>query len=97
MDFASVTKLAGTTFTYRRVSTSIQSDGQSLNAQLEQMRDYAKRNNLIISKEYEEVQSAKDSNRPVFNQMIKDIRRYKPKALVVHKLDNILEISGTRP
>ncbi len=51
------------------------------------MRDYAKRNDLVISKEYEEVQSAKDSNRPVFNQMIKDIRHYKPKGLVVHKLD----------
>lgn len=76
-------------YTYRRVSSDRQSDGASLDVQLKQMQEYAeaKENKLEIVKNYEEVESAKESNRPIFNQMIKDLRHYKAKGIIFHKID----------
>ncbi len=59
-----------------------------MDEQERQIREYAKRNNFQLnSKPYIEVQSAKDNKRPIFNQMINDMRHYKPKGLILHKLD----------
>ncbi len=74
-------------YTYCRVSSDRQSDGASLDVQLEQIRKYAESEKLEISKDYIEVESAKENNRPVFNQMVKDLRHSKGKGLIFHKID----------
>jgi site-specific DNA recombinase len=74
-------------YTYRRVSSERQSDGASLDVQLEQMQKYARDEKLEIAKDYVEVESAKESNRPIFNQMVIDLRHSKTKGIIFHKID----------
>ena len=61
-------------FLYARKSTDVE-DKQvlSIEAQLDELRDYAKRENLSIAEEYIEKQSAKTPGRPVFNKMLQKI------------------------
>jgi DNA invertase Pin-like site-specific DNA recombinase len=58
-------------FLYARKSTDVE-DKQvlSIEAQLQELRDYAKQENLDIAREFVEKQSAKIPGRPVFNEMI---------------------------
>ncbi len=74
-------------YTYCRVSSERQSDGASLDVQLDQMQKYAVGEKLEIVKDYVEVESAKENNRPIFNQMIKDLRHNKAKGIIFHKID----------
>lgn len=62
---------------YTRVSTEMQVDGYSLEAQLKDMKDYCKKNEYTILKQYEEAgHSGKNiSGRPVFKQMMSDIEK----------------------
>lgn len=61
-------------YLYARKSTDVE-DKQvlSIEAQLAELREYAKRENLVISAEYVEKQSAKAPGRPVFGKMLADI------------------------
>ena len=63
-------------FLYARKSTDVE-DKQvlSIEAQLQELRDYAKRENLNIAHEYIEKQSAKIPGRPIFNDMMKSIEK----------------------
>ena len=63
-------------FLYARKSTDVE-DKQvlSIDAQLTELRDYAKRENLNIAQEYIEKQSAKIPGRPIFNEMLKCIEK----------------------
>ena len=63
-------------FLYARKSTDVE-DKQvlSIEAQLQELRDYAKRENLNIAQEFIEKQSAKIPGRPVFNKMMKCIEK----------------------
>src|SRR3989339_1179410 len=63
-------------FLYARKSTDVE-DKQvlSIEAQLTELRDYAKRENLNIALEFVEKQSAKIPGRPVFNEMMKCIEK----------------------
>jgi site-specific DNA recombinase len=63
-------------FLYARKSTDVE-DKQvlSIEAQLTELRDYAKRENLNIALEFVEKQSAKIPGRPVFNDMMKSIEK----------------------
>src|SRR3972149_11374376 len=63
-------------FLYARKSTDVE-DKQvlSIEAQLTELRDYAKRENLNIALEFIEKQSAKIPGRPVFNEMMKCIEK----------------------
>lgn len=74
-------------YTYCRVSSERQSDGASLDVQLDQIRKYAKDEELETVKDYVEVESAKENDRPIFNQMVKDLRHSKTKGLIFHKID----------
>ena len=58
-------------FLYARKSTDVE-DKQvlSIEAQLQELRDYAKRENLNIALEFIEKQSAKVPGRPIFNEMM---------------------------
>jgi site-specific DNA recombinase len=45
----------------------------SIEAQLQELRDYAKQNGLFVIKEFTECQTAKEPGRPIFNQMLSEI------------------------
>ena len=47
----------------------------SIEAQLQELRDYAKQNNLFIVKEFFESKSAKEPGREIFNQMLSEIEK----------------------
>ncbi len=47
----------------------------SIEAQLTELRDFAKSQGLFVVKEYTESKTAKDPGRPVFNQMLEDIEK----------------------
>jgi len=47
----------------------------SIEAQLQELRDYAKQNNLYVTKEFTECKTAKEPGRLVFNQMISEIEQ----------------------
>jgi site-specific DNA recombinase len=63
-------------FLYARKSTDVE-DKQvlSIEAQLTELRDYAKRENLNIAQEFIEKQSAKIPGRPIFNEMMRCIEK----------------------
>ena len=77
-------------YIYTRVSTLIQVDGFSLDAQEEEIRDFAKRRDIsIVGKYSDEGKSGKNAeHRPAFSQMMEDIRSKKDniKYVLVFKL-----------
>ena len=76
---------------YIRVSTKQQVDeGYSLQAQEEKIKKLCETNGYIIYKVYaDEGKSGKDTNRPAFQEMMKDMREGKFDKIVVMKLDRI--------
>ncbi len=64
-------------FLYARKSTDVE-DKQvlSIEAQLTELREYAVRENIKISAEYVEKQSAKVPGRPLFNKIMKEIETF---------------------
>ena len=63
-------------FLYARKSTDVE-DKQvlSIEAQLQELRDYAKQENLDIAQEFVEKQSAKIPGRPIFNEMMEHLEK----------------------
>jgi len=47
----------------------------SIEAQLQELRDYARQNNLFVIKEYTESRTAKEPGRPIFNQMLSEMEK----------------------
>ena len=47
----------------------------SIEAQLTELREYAKREGLLIVNEFTENKTAKEPGRPVFNQMVSEIEQ----------------------
>ena len=47
----------------------------SIEAQLDELREYARQNGIHIIREYTESQSAKQPGRPIFNEMVADIEK----------------------
>jgi len=47
----------------------------SIEAQLQELRDYAKQNGLFVIKEFTESRTAKEPGRPIFNQMLSEIEK----------------------
>lgn len=74
-------------FGYIRVSTVKQGEGVSLAAQQEAIQAFASRNQIEIVEWFEEKETAAKRGRPVFNQMVKALRRGRARGLVVHKID----------
>jgi len=69
------------------VSTQKQGEGVSLDAQKEAITVFASRQNLSVTKWFEEKESAAKSGRPVFNAMLKQLRRGAATGLIMHKID----------
>lgn len=74
-------------FGYIRVSTVRQGDGVSLEAQREAINAFASHNNLIIIQWFEEKETAAKRGRPVFDDMMRQLKRGKADGLIVHKID----------
>ena len=72
-------------FLYARKSTDVE-DKQvlSIEAQLTELREYAKRENIKISAELVEKQSAKVPGRPIFNKLLNDIEKFGGSILAWH-------------
>ena len=47
----------------------------SIEAQLTELREFAKQNNLFVAKEFTESQTAKEPGRPIFNTMLSEIEK----------------------
>jgi len=71
---------------YTRVSTK----DQNVQMQLDLCRTHVKRTKNTIYKEYIDIgESGSKTSRPAFDEMIKEMRRYKFHAICVYKLDRI--------
>jgi DNA invertase Pin-like site-specific DNA recombinase len=73
---------------YIRVSTARQGErGVSLQEQRDAISQYAERNQLEISRWFEERETAAKRGRPVFNEMLKLLRSGKSAGVMIHKID----------
>jgi site-specific DNA recombinase len=72
---------------YVRVSTVKQGDGVSLDAQKDAILEYARRKQLTITQWWEERETAAKQGRPVFNQMVDQLKRGDAKGLIIHRID----------
>ena len=74
-------------FGYIRVSTQKQGEGVSLEAQKDAITRFASRNDLTITKGFEEKQTAAKGGRPIFNTMLRQLRRGVAEGVIIHKID----------
>ncbi|WP_298296696.1 recombinase family protein [uncultured Litoreibacter sp.] len=74
-------------FGYIRVSTQKQGEGASLEAQKDAITVFASRNELTITKWFEEKETAAKSGRPVFTGMLKLLKQGKAQGVIIHKID----------
>ncbi len=76
---------------YARVSSDEQQkEGFSIPAQIELLQNYAKNNKIQVVKVYEEAQTAKQSGRVKFNEMLKFLHASKDiKTILVEKTDRL--------
>lgn len=74
-------------FGYVRVSTVKQGDGVSLEAQKDAIMAFADRSDITIIKWFEEKETAAKKGRPIFNQLVRELKRGKASGVVIHKID----------
>ncbi|MFZ7093738.1 recombinase family protein [Primorskyibacter sp. 2E233] len=74
-------------FGYIRVSTQKQGLGVSLDAQKEAIMDFASQHSLQVVQWFEEKETAAKRGRPVFNHMLKQLKRRRAAGLIMHKID----------
>jgi len=75
-------------FGYIRVSTAKQGEkGVSLQEQQNAIRQYAQRYGLSILQWFEERESAAKRGRPIFAQMMRQLRLGKAQGVIIHKID----------
>lgn len=74
-------------FGYVRVSTTRQGDGVSLEAQREAIQSFADKNGIVVTRWFEELETAAKRGRPVFNTMLRELRRRRADGVVMHKID----------
>ena len=69
------------------MSTAKQGEGVSLQEQKDAIQVFASRQGLQVIKWFEEKQTAAKSGRPVFNQMLRELKRGKASGMIMHKID----------
>jgi len=74
-------------FGYIRVSTQKQGEGASLEAQKDAITVFASRNELSVTKWFEEKETAAKHGRPIFTQMLNLLKQGKATGLIMHKID----------
>ena len=77
-------------FLYARKSTD-EPDRQilSIEAQLAELRDYAKKNGLAISREFIESKTAKEPGREIFNEMVAGLEQCAAQGIVAWHPDRL--------
>jgi len=77
-------------FLYARKSTDTE-DKQvlSIQSQLTEVREYAKKENLLIAQEFREAKTAKSPGRPIFNEMIKRIEKGEASGIIAWHPDRL--------
>ncbi len=76
-----------TCFGYVRVSTHKQGEGVSLEAQREAITLFAARNEIEIAGWFEEKETAAKSGRPIFNEMVTELKRGRAGGMIIHRID----------
>ncbi|MCL5009017.1 MAG: recombinase family protein, partial [Patescibacteria group bacterium] len=74
-------------FAYIRVSSERQTEGMSLEEQARQTKLFAERRDLEIMKQFTEVDSASELNRPIFRAMLEEFKKSGVKHLIFHSVD----------
>jgi site-specific DNA recombinase len=74
-------------FGYIRVSTPKQGSGVSLQEQKDAITRYCQRSNLDIAAWFEERETAAKRGRPIFTQILSELRQGKADGVVIHKID----------
>jgi DNA invertase Pin-like site-specific DNA recombinase len=75
-------------FGYIRVSTAKQGEkGVSLQEQRESISRHAQRYGFAVGQWFEERESAAKRGRPVFSQMLRQLRQQKARGVIIHKID----------
>jgi site-specific DNA recombinase len=78
----------GTYFAYARVSTPRQGEkGVSLPEQKSAIERYAALHGLEVTRWFEERETASQTGRPIFNQMLRLLRLGKTDGVIIHKID----------
>jgi site-specific DNA recombinase len=72
---------------YIRVSTARQGEGVSLQQQKAAIEQYSQRHSLQISQWFEELETAAKTGRPIFDQMIRQLRNGRARGVIIHKID----------
>jgi site-specific DNA recombinase len=73
---------------YIRVSTARQGEqGVSLEQQRDAIVRYAQRNHMDVAQWYEERETAARAGRPVFAQMVRQLKTGKARGVLIHKID----------
>ena len=77
---------------YARVSSKDQeAEGFSIPAQIKALQEYASKNNLLITKEFTDVETAKKAGRTQFSKMLNFLDENKNiKHILVEKTDRLL-------
>lgn len=74
---------------YVRVSSKEQSEGYSLDAQIDLLQAYASKNGFEVTRVFQETESAKKGGRPLFNEMLQMIEKTPGLHLLVEKTDRL--------
>lgn len=75
---------------YARKSTeSDDRQALSIQAQINELKEVAKKDNLVISTLYTESQSAKGVGRPVFDKMVRELKKGKTQGILCWKIDRL--------
>ncbi|MEI7690571.1 MAG: recombinase family protein, partial [bacterium] len=61
----------------------------SIEAQLQELRDYAKQNDLLVTKEFTESRTAKEPGRPIFNQMLSEMEEGRATGILAWNPDRL--------
>ena len=74
-------------FGYARVSTKKQDKGVSLEEQQTHISNFLNRSDDVVCQWFVEKQTASKKGRPVFNDMVKQLRSGKADGIIIHKVD----------
>jgi len=77
-------------FIYARKSTEDEArQVLSIQSQLDELREYARKESLQVVREYVEAKTAKEPGRPVFNEMMEAVERGEAEALLAWHPDRL--------
>ncbi|WP_299771840.1 recombinase family protein [uncultured Tateyamaria sp.] len=74
-------------FGYIRVSTKEQADGASLDAQKDAITVFASQNKLLVTRWFEEQETASKAGRPVFEDMRQRLLCGQAEGVIIHRID----------